>query len=133
MDLAHLAAHPGEREMVFGEYDRGNKASYMALSHRWKYIYSASDNREFLFDLLVDPEETRNRAETLGYLDQTRTIRRSLIDFLRDAGYTEPLDGDSWRVYPAPMLPHDPDAGFLFQDAPWARPMMHIPGYSKES
>jgi hypothetical protein len=118
--------------MVFGEYDQGSRASYMALSRRWKYIYSASDNREFLFDVLVDPDETRNRAETLGYQEQTRSMRAALIGFLRDAGYTEPLDGDSWRVYPAPSLPRDPDAGFLFQDAQWAGPMMHIPGYSTE-
>jgi len=133
MDLAHLATFPQEREMIFGEYDQGNKASYMALNHRWKYIYSASDNREFLFDLRVDPDETRNRAETVGYLDQARAMRTSLIDFLRAEGYTEPLDGEAWRAYPAPELPRDPDAGLLFQDAPWAKPLMHIPGYSEAS
>ena len=133
VDLAELAADPDMREAVYGQYQRGNKASYMALTRRWKYVYCASDNREFLFDLLVDPEEMRNRAETLGYLDRTRAMRNDLIAYLRQEGCTEPLDGDSWRVYPPPEFPRDPDAGLLFQDAPWSRPHMHIPGYSDDA
>jgi len=132
LDLAELARDPGTRQVVYGQYQRGNKASYMALTRRWKYIYAASDNREFLFDLLVDPDETRNRAETLGYLEQTRAMREMLVGYLREQGYTEPLDGDGWRVYPAPEFPRDPDAGLLFQDTPWSRPLTHIPGYSDE-
>lgn len=128
VDLAGDAVR--QREMVFGQYEQGAKASYMALSRRWKYIYSASDNREFLFDERVDPEETRNRAETIGYLEQTKTMRDALIAFLRQAGYTAPLDGDNWRVHPPQPLPRDPDGGLLFQDAPWARPYMEIPGYT---
>jgi arylsulfatase A-like enzyme len=130
VDLSELAANPGVREMVYGQFQQENRASYMALTRRWKYIYSASDNREFLFDRLVDPEETRNRAETLGYLEQTRAMRVRLIGYLRREGYTAPLDGDGWRVYPAPAFPRDPDAGLLFQDAPWSLPHMHLPGYS---
>ena len=118
--------------MVFGQYQRGGKASYMALTRRWKYIYAASDNREFLFDLRVDPEETRNRAETLGYIEQTAAMRDTMIGYLRDQGYTEPLDGDQWHTYPPPEFPTDPDAGLLFQDAAWSRPLMHIPGYTDE-
>ncbi|MGQ9631325.1 MAG: sulfatase family protein [bacterium] len=132
VDLADLAANPSIRETVFGQYQCGAQANYMALTQRWKYIYSAPDNREFLFDLLVDPEETRNRAETLGYLERTRAMRETLISYLRQEKYTEPLDGDFWRIYPKPEFPRDPDAGLLFQDAPWARPYMHIPGYSDE-
>jgi arylsulfatase A-like enzyme len=132
MDLAELAAGSKEREVVYGQYQRGRVASYMALTEGWKYIYVASDNREFLFDLKVDPEETRNRAQTLGYLEITRAMRERLIGYLQEQGYTEPLDGDSWRVYPAPEFPQDPDAGFLFQDAPWSQPLAHIPGYGDE-
>jgi arylsulfatase A-like enzyme len=130
VDLAALAAKPDLRDVVFGQYQCGGKASYMALTQRWKYIYCASDNREFLFDLLVDPDETRNRAETLGYIDRTRAIRATLIAYMRQEGHTEPLDGDSWRVYPPPAFPADPDGGLLFQDPAWTRSEMHIPGYS---
>ncbi len=135
VDLADLAEMPALREVVFGHYQRGdatsyNQASYMALTERWKYIYAASENREFLFDLRVDPEETRNRAETLGYLEQTRALRQTMIDYLRQEGYTAPLDGDNCRVYVPPAFSRDPDAQLLFQDPGWARPYMHIPGYS---
>jgi arylsulfatase len=132
VDLAELADDPQMRQYVWGQYDSGDKAHYMALTGRWKYIYCASDDREFLFDTLVDPDETRNRAETLGYEEQTRALRRATIDYLRAEGYTAPLDGDDWRHYPPPTFPRDPDAGLLFQDAPWSRPLMHIPGYSDD-
>ena len=112
---------PDMRDVVFGQYQCGGKASYMALTRRWKYIYCASDNREFLFDLLVDPDETRNRAETLGYIERTRAMRAALIAYLRQEGYTEPLDGEDWRVYPPPAFPADPDGGLLFQDSRWAK------------
>jgi arylsulfatase A-like enzyme len=133
VDLAALAAAPGMREMVYGQYQRGEKASYMALSRRWKYIYAASDQREYLFDLLVDPDETRNRAQTLGYLESTESMRSALIGFLKKEGYTEPLDGDSWRAFPPLSFPQDPDAGLLFQDPSWAKPRMHISGYSDDA
>ena len=132
VDLAELAKGPPMRDVVYGQFERGSRASYMALTSRWKYIYCASDDREFLFDLLVDPEETRNRAETLGYLEQTRAMRTGLIDYLREQGYAEPLDGNSWRVHPAPEFPRDRDGGFLFQDTGWSVPHMHIDGYSDE-
>jgi arylsulfatase len=132
VDLAELVQSPGMRGAVYGQYQRGNKASYMMLTRRWKYVYCASDNREFLFDLLVDPEETRNRAETLGYLGQTQALRGELIAYFQAEGYTEPLDGGAWRVYPPPPFPEDPDAGLLFQDPAWARPLTHIPGYSDD-
>ena len=133
VDLAQVAGDSPGRQMTIGQYQSGNKAAYMALTTRWKYIYVASDNREYLFDLLVDPEETRNRAETIGYASQTRAMRQTLTDFLSQEGYTEPLDGDAWRVYPSPEFPVDPDAGLLFQDPAWAWGQMYIPRYSDEA
>ncbi len=137
-DLAELATQPDLRKMVFGHYQSGapgstNQASYMALARHWKYIYSASENREFLFDLRVDPDETRNRAETLGYQDQTLAMRSALVAHLREQGYTQPLDGDAWRAFPPPEFPSDPDAGLLFQDPAWARLAMRIPGYTNDA
>ena len=105
----------------------------MALAERWKYIYSASENREFLFDGLADPDETRNRAETLGYQEQTRAMRAALIAHLRRHGWVHSLDGESWRVFAPPAFPEDPDAGLLFQDPEWARPAMRIPGYTDDA
>jgi arylsulfatase A-like enzyme len=133
VDLAALTADPSKREVVWGQYASGNQASYMALTDRFKYIYCASDDREFLFDTLVDPLETRNRAETLGSQQHTQTLRQATIDHLRQDGYADPLDGDDWRRCPPPKFPRDPDAGLLFQDAPWSRELMYIPGYSDKA
>ena len=141
LDLAEVAATPGQRKMVYGHYQWGghdhfDRALYMALTQRWKYIYSAAENREFLFDLRVDPEETRNRSETLGCLDQTRSLRQAMIAQLQQEGQTVlpnrmgAIDGDHWRVYPPPEFPRDPDAGLLFQDADWASSRLSIPGYT---
>jgi arylsulfatase len=138
IDLAELAARPAQRPFVFGHYQSGeatdyNRALYMALSQRWKYIYSAAENREFLFDLRVDPDETRNRAETAGYLGHTRAMRGAMIEQLRGAGRLASLDGDGWRAYPPPAFYQDPDAGLLFQDPAWADDQAHIPGYSDDA
>ena len=135
VDLADLAAQPDIRPMIFGQIQQPplsacNEAQYMALTRRWKYIYSASEHREFLFDLHVDPEETRNRAETVGYGEQTRAMRSALIAYLRGEGFIAPLDGAAWRSFPPPAFPQDPDAGLLFQDPPWAKDRMTIAGYS---
>jgi hypothetical protein len=104
----------------------------MALTQNWKYIYSAAEHREYLFDLKVDPDETRNRAETLGYLEQTRQLRTQMFRQLQQDGCSAVLDGDNWRTFPAPPFPRDPDAGLLFQDADWAATHLTIAGYGDD-
>ena len=81
----------------------------------------------------MDPDETRNRAETAGYLGQTRAMRAAMIAQLRAAGREAALDGDGWRVYPPPAFYSDPDAGLLFQDPEWAASRQAIPGYSEDA
>jgi arylsulfatase A-like enzyme len=137
-DLAALAEQPNPRSVVFGHYQSRpatayERACYMALTQRWKYIYSAAENREFLFDLAVDPDETRNRAETVGYLEKTRAMRAIMIEQLRAEGRAEVLDGNGWRVFPPPVFYSDLDAGLLFQDPAWAAEQMRIPGYTDDS
>jgi arylsulfatase len=137
VDLTALAEQPTVRRAVFGHYQSGpatayERGLYMALTPRWKYIYSAAENREFLFDHTVDPDEMRNRAETVGYLEQTRAMRGLMIEQLRTAGRTAVLDGDEWRVFSPPAFYTDPDAGFLLQDPAWAAEQMRIPGYTRE-
>lgn len=132
LDLAELAQDPTGRDAVYGQYEERDKAAYMLLTERWKYIYATTERREYLFDLLVDPNETRNRAETIGYIEQTAAMRRRLIRYFQEQGYTDPLDGDDWRDYALPTMSADPDAGLLFQDAAWARDQMTIPGYTDQ-
>ncbi|NOY81270.1 MAG: sulfatase-like hydrolase/transferase [Kiritimatiellaeota bacterium] len=105
-------------------------SSYMAVSRDWKYIFSAPDDREFLFDRNADPRETRNMAG-LPFCRQPLTdAREALFEFLRSGGEVSGIDGDRWRSFPKPEFPEDPDTGLLIQDGytPWTSP--RIPGYT---
>jgi len=133
LDLAELAKDPHLREMIYGAYvfggrDDFNTANYMAMNRRWKYIYSSSEDRQFLFDLQRDPDETRNRAEIPTCKAQTNVMRADLIARFRNDGFLIPLNGNTWRKFEPPIFPADPDAGLLFQDARWASTF--IPGYT---
>lgn len=129
IDLADLAAGRSDRKLVFSQHCEGRQATYMALSDRWKYFYSAGDNREFLFDRIGDPAETRTRAGLRFCHDARRQMKQSLIDHLRAGGETAGLDGDDWKTFDPITMPDDPDAGLLIQDHPWAD--TRIPGYSQ--
>ncbi len=129
-DLAEVAGGADADRTVYSQWYDGDKGTYMALNRRWKYYYSTADRREFLFDRVEDPQETRNRAETPFCRGATDEMRGALMDYYRSQGYTEPLDGDRWKLYPQPGFPADPDAGLLIQDAGWARPYQAIPGYT---
>jgi arylsulfatase A-like enzyme len=115
---------------VYSQYQREALAVYMALNRRWKYFYSVPDRREFLFDRVQDPEETRDRAGLVFCRQALAGMRSALFEFYRRAGFTQPLDGDHWRHYPQPSLPENPDAGLLVQDAAWSVALQAIPGYS---
>jgi hypothetical protein len=113
---------------VMSQWQKAGRATYMALNARWKYFYSAPDDREFLSDRLQDPRETRNLAGMALRGRERDEIKRALIDRLAAAGETDALDGDDWRRYPRLEVPADPDAGLLIQDHPWAD--TRIPGYT---
>ncbi len=112
-------ATPDVREIVFSQILRGPLASYMAVSSAHKYAYSAPDNREYFFDRITDPRETRNLAPAARGTEPFEHLKRALLARLRDAGATDGVDGDDWRIYPAPPLP-DPEAHRNVRDNPWA-------------
>jgi len=136
-DLAEVAAE-GENgkyadRTVYSLYQRDHLSVRMAVNRRWKYFYSTPDRREFLFDRVQDPDETRNQSGLVFRRNAVSDMRGGLFDFYRNAGYTQPLDGNHWRLYPQPSMPADPDAGLLIQDAGWSVPLQRIPGYSDEA
>ena len=97
--LIDVATGGVSRKTVYSQYSRGGSAIYMAVSERWKYIYSAADQKEMLFDRVNDPDELRNQAG-IGLLDDIcAAMRTDLIDYLRSAGETEGLDGDQWKTF----------------------------------
>jgi len=133
LDLAEIADNPVHADRtVFSQYQRRERGVYMAVNRRTKYYYSAPDDREFLFDRLEDPEETRSRASLTFCQDRLQHMRHDVLHYYREQGYVEPIDGDGWRLYPPPPDPAgpDPDAGLLVQDPGWSRPLQVIPGYT---
>ena len=128
IDLAEALAGQCEREMVFSQHAQGPLATYMAADDRWKYVYSAGDGREMLFDRVADPLETRDRIGAPFSREPHARMKEALIDHLRRGGETAALDGDDWRSYPRREMPANPDAGLLVQDMKWAD--TSIPGYT---
>ena len=118
VDLAALASGKSERDMVVGQHQHDGLATYAAVTKEWKYSYSVADRKEFLFDRVGDPQETRNRAYTPGFTNATKLMRERLQAYFREDGYERPLDGDRWREFPQPQRFRDPDEALLLQDPP---------------
>lgn len=144
VDLAALAkgAPEAERPAVYSQHFSGPNGTYTAVTARWKYVYSAIDDKELLFDRVGDPGETRNHAGVCSYREPLALMRGQLIAALRAGGEEAALEGDgfryypprqrprregNWRAYDRPCPPADPDTGLLVQDHPWADHA--IPGY----
>ncbi|MCR2808090.1 sulfatase/phosphatase domain-containing protein, partial [Paenibacillus soyae] len=94
-----------QRELTMGQYNRNEFGVYMAVTERYKYIYSAPDNKEWLFDLQVDPEETHNFFNNPMYKDQAERMKRQLLEQLRADQCTTMIDGDDWKRYEPQQLP----------------------------
>ncbi len=127
-DLHDVLTGNSERDIVFSQFQRAGEAQYTAITGRWKYSYSAPDDREFLFDRRVDPQETRNRAGLPFNQEALRQMRERLIGHLRAGGETDALDGDGWRKYPKLDVSPDPDTGLITQDCPGY--VLDLPGYT---
>lgn len=146
VDLAETAGGTASRDLVFSQHafvpfapgardlhkspeTRAALSTYMAVSRRWKYVYSAPDHREFLFDRLGDPLETRNRAGLPFCRRELVAMRDALMEHLRAGGETGGITADGqWREFPRQRLPEDPDALLLIQDHGW--PDTRLPGYT---
>lgn len=75
-DLAKTVAGSTERDVVFSQFGRRQKGIYMIVGRRWKYFYSAAEQREFLFDRINDPDETRNLANLSLSADAKAEMKR---------------------------------------------------------
>ncbi len=95
--LFNIADNVSDREFVYSQYSKDGSAIYMAVSERWKYIYSTSDQKEFLFDRTNDPDELRNKAG-VGHLDNIcSAMKENLINFLKENGETNGIENDDWK------------------------------------
>jgi arylsulfatase len=127
-DLAEIAAGTSGRQIVFSQFKSAGEAVYMAANKGYKYFYSAPDNREFLFDLVEDPLETKNLAGISSSSEALTNMKRALFKHLIDGGETQGIQGGDWKVFPTKEIPEDPRQGLLFQDSQWAE--TRIDGYS---
>ncbi len=116
------------RDAVFSQYRAAGTAIYTMVTGRWKYAYSAPDHKEFLFDRLVDPLETRNRAGLPSTGSVLEEMRARTIAWLAQGGETAAFEGNEWKTYPRLDVSDDPDAGLLVQDRPGF--VLDLPGYT---
>ena len=132
LDLARVAADEiaFRDRTIYSQFSRGATGVYMALDRHWKYVYSAPDRKEFLFDRTKDPDELRNRAGNGLCRQALAVMRNNLMAHFREQGYSEPLAPDGWRLFPQPTLADDPDAGLSMQRAAWSTSYEAIPGYT---
>jgi arylsulfatase len=131
-DMAKIVNGTSAREAVFGHYQGAHAGIYMAVSKEWKYIWSAADNKELLFDRIKDPAEMRNRAYNVACGAAVRKMRKLLQDHIRTMpGHENVVNVDGWIVKEPVTLPDDPDAGLIVQDPPCFQDRLVIPGYSE--
>jgi hypothetical protein len=125
VDLAALARGRVQREGVFFQYARGRDAILGIVTNRWKYAWSAPDQKEFLFDRRFSPER-RNLAGVASAARPLAELRRLVQDRAREYPFSRAAlaTNGSWRKFPVARMPRDPDAGLIFQDQPLARPSL---------
>ena len=116
VDLAALSGGECERDPVILQFQQDDIGLYGLVNSQYKYIYSAPDDREWLFDRRGGQPEQRNLAGNGAYADELQTLKQRLIAMLRQDGYERALEGDDWRRHPTKAIPSTPDAWQLFQD-----------------
>lgn len=122
-DLKAVAGGTCDRQYVFSQWGKGRNAIYLVASRDWKYIYSAGEKKEILFDRVNDPLESRNAAADAEAFGIRRTLKQTLLQYLKASGDNEAV-GESggkleWKAHP-PLrqryLAGNPDEGLLYQD-----------------
>lgn len=140
-DLASGAADRQEVVSIHGSHEYNY--IYMVVNREWKYFFSVSDDKEYLYDRKNDPLEHVNRAE-FPELDAVKDdLKGKLLRHLRERtmgqAYVETSDGLDWRRFDKKDLPSDargydvaadPDEGLLRQDEKDYD--TRIPGYTDQ-
>lgn len=134
LDLAGVARRRASDRTVYAQFGQGQRAIYMGVNRSWKYVYSAGDDREFLFDRRNDPREFVNLARRAADRPVRDARRADVLEFLRknqvSAAFVKRGATLRWRTYPRVDEAYlaDPDAGLLRQDhPPYA---LDLPGYT---
>ena len=131
-DLAKIAKGKAKREFVFSQFGSEQRGIYMIVSKNFKYFYSAADNKDFLFDKNIDPNETANFAGNPFYKNIQSQLKKNLLEFLKSTNikyaFKEKNGTLDWKKYPpVRAVSRNQDEGLLLQDDP--RSIVNIPGY----
>ncbi len=127
VDLVEVVAGRQSKDRsVYSQYESGPKGLYMAVNRRWKYVFSAGDEREWFFDRQNDPREATDLSGATGAVIRAArdAMRSNLLAFLARAGESAAVDtvgGDlRWHLYGKldESYLSDPDAHLLVQDYP---------------
>lgn len=120
-DLAQIAAGFEKDRAVISQFQQKHLGLYMLATRELKYVYSAYDRKEWLFDIggqamsMDGPEISSDPSfsKTLG------EMRSQLIQTLESEGAAEAVENGQWKEYPRPDLSLDkPDCGLIYQDDP---------------
>lgn len=119
--LIETSAASQRENTVVSQFSEAQFGLYMITDGRFKYIYSAADQKAWLFALEDTQPEAIDLSPDLAYAEPLSRLRGELIDRLATEGCVEAVENGAWRIYPVASFPADPDDGLLFQDPPSVR------------
>ncbi|MFI3170097.1 MAG: sulfatase-like hydrolase/transferase [Faecalibacterium sp.] len=102
-----IKANPELEKAVFG--------NFMVANQDWKYIYSAPDQKEYLFDKQHDTE-MRSLAGVPSCEGEQGTLKANLMQFLEAGGIDQISKDGEWLAFPPMQLPDNPDSGLITQN-----------------
>jgi len=119
VDLANRPSAAGER-LVFSQFSHGWCGQYGVSDGQWKYLYSAPDNKEWLFQLDDRLAEGDNRIGDPAAAAHETRLKTALLqrhDPSNDP-WSDAVENGAWKVHPTPPenWHDDPTYGILNQD-----------------
>lgn len=103
IDLSEIAKGENGNRVVYSQFEHGDSAIYMAVNKDWKYVYSAADDKELLFNRNNDLHELNNLANSEAVTTEKQTIKENLLNYLSSVNatdaYTMQNDTLEWRKY----------------------------------
>ena len=119
VDIANQPSGAGERR-VFSQFSHGWCGQYGVSDGQWKYMYSAPDQKEWLFELKDEIIEGENRVEDPAAASHKERLKNALLerhDPSRDPWSNAVAEGDWIQHETPPENWHDDlTYGILNQD-----------------
>ena len=119
VDLANRPSAAGER-LVFSQFSHGWCGQYGVSDGQWKYLYSAPDNKEWLFQLDDSLAEGDNRIGDPAAAEHETRLKTALLQRHDPANdpWSDAVENGAWKVHPTPPenWHDDPTYGILNQD-----------------